>query len=265
MQLHNSFTVPVPVDEAWRALLDIERVSHCMPGATVEDFDGETIKGSAEVQVGPITVTYRGTATFLEKDEPEHLIVLAAKGKEVRGQGMAAAAVTGTLVERGGGTTVTVDTDLTITGRPAQFGRGVMSEVSDGLIGQFAGRLSAQLSEAAAAAHGPAAQNGAAEPAARGPVSRTGAAEPEPAAPLVGGGTGAHEAEPVDLPRRAGAPVAERAAAVLGAAALAALVVVLLRAICRRRGGHGRSGEGPAGPGAAAGRTVVVPIGSQPT
>jgi carbon monoxide dehydrogenase subunit G len=238
MQLHNSFTVPVPVDEAWRALLDIERVSHCMPGATVEDFDGETIKGSAEVQVGPITVTYRGTATFLEKYEPEHLIVLAAKGKEVRGQGMAAAAVTGTLAEHGGSTTVTVDTDLTITGRPAQFGRGVMSDVSDKLVGQFAGCLSAQLSEAAAAARGPAARSGAAEPAARGPVSRTGAVEPEPAAPLVGGGTGAYEAEPVDLPRRA--PVAERAAAVLGAAALAALVVVLLRGICRRRVGHGR-------------------------
>ncbi|MFB6781054.1 SRPBCC family protein [Streptomyces sp. NPDC056352] len=206
MQLHNSFTVPVPVDEAWRALLDIERVSHCMPGATVEDFDGETIKGSAEVQVGPIAVTYRGTATFLEKDEPEHLIVLAAKGKEVRGQGMAAAAVTGTLVERGGGTTVTVDTDLTITGRPAQFGRGVMSDVSDELIGQFAGCLAAQLSEAATAA----------------------------------GGTGASEAEPIDLLGRAGAPGAERAAAVLGAAALAALVVVLLRGICRRRVGHGR-------------------------
>ncbi|MFG2561309.1 SRPBCC family protein [Streptomyces sp. NPDC048496] len=240
MQLHHSFTVPVPVDEAWRALLDIERVSRCMPGATVEDFDGETIKGFAKVKVGPVTVTYRGTATFLEKDEPEHLIVLAAKGKEVRGQGMAAAAVTGTLAERGGGTTVTVDTDLTITGRPAQFGRGVMSDVSDRLIGQFAGCLSAQLSEAAVAARGPAAQNGAAGPAARGPVSRTGAAEPGPAAPLGGGGTGAYEAEPVDRLRTASAPVAERAAAVLGVAALAALAVVLLRGICRWRAGHGR-------------------------
>ncbi|MFI6060988.1 SRPBCC family protein [Streptomyces sp. NPDC051286] len=217
MQLHHSFTVPVPVDEAWRALLDIERVSRCMPGATVEDFDGETIKGSAKVKVGPITVTYRGTATFLEKDEPEHLIVLAAKGKEVRGQGMAAAAVTGTLAERGGGTTVTVDTDLAVTGRPAQFGRGVMSDVSDRLIGQFAGCLSAQLSEAAVAAR-----------------------EPEPAAPLGAGGAGMYEAEPIDRLRTAGAPVAERTATVLGAAALAALAVVLLRGICRRRAGHGR-------------------------
>ncbi|MEV7234930.1 SRPBCC family protein [Streptomyces sp. NPDC051020] len=217
MQLHHSFTVPVPVDEAWRALLDVERVSRCMPGATVEDFDGETIKGSAKVQVGPITVTYRGTATFLEKDEPEHLIVLAAKGKEVRGQGRAAAAVTGTLAERDDCTTVTVDTDLTVTGRPAQFGHGVMSDVSDRLIGQFAGCLSAQLSESAVTAR-----------------------EREPAAPFGTGGRGAYEAEPIDRLRTAGAPVAARAAAVLGAAALAALAVVLLRGICRRRAGHGR-------------------------
>ncbi|MEU0834183.1 SRPBCC family protein [Streptomyces sp. NPDC005969] len=225
MQLHHSFTVPVPVDEAWRALLDIERVSRCMPGATVEDFDGETIKGSAKVKVGPITVTYRGTATFLEKDEPEHLIVLAAKGKEVRGQGMAAAAVTGTLAERDACTTVTVDTDLTVTGGPAQFGRGVMSDVSDRLIGQFAGCFSAQLSEVAVAAR-----------------------EPEPAAPLGAGGTGAYEAEPVDRLRTAGAPVAARAAAALGAAALAALAVVLLRGICRRRAGHGRPPADPRTP-----------------
>ncbi|MFV5992636.1 SRPBCC family protein [Streptomyces sp. NPDC056231] len=224
MQLHHSFTVPVPVDEAWRALLDIERVSRCMPGATVEDFDGETIKGSAKVKVGPITVTYRGTATFLEKDEPEHLIVLAAKGKEVRGQGMAAAAVTGTLAERDDCTTVTVDADLTVTGRPAQFGRGVMSDVSDRLIGQFAGCSSAQLSEAAVAAR-----------------------EPEPAAPPGAGGTGVFEAEPIDRPRAAGAPVAERAAA-LGAAVLAALAVVLLRGICRRRAGHGRPPADPRTP-----------------
>lgn len=117
MQLQNSFTVPVPVDDAWRALLDIECVSHCMPGASVEEFDGDTIKGSVKVRVGPITVTYRGTATFLEKDESAHRVVLSARGNEVRGQGTASATVTGTLTDDDGGTTVAVTTDLTVTGR----------------------------------------------------------------------------------------------------------------------------------------------------
>ncbi|MFD4860487.1 SRPBCC family protein [Streptomyces atratus] len=147
MELQNSFTVPVPVDEAWRAPIDIERVSHCMPGATVEEFDGDTIKGFVKVRVGPITVTYRGTATFLEKDDSAHRVVLPARGNEVRGQGTASVTVIGTPADHDGGATVAVTTDLTVTdltvtGRPAQFGRGVMADVSDKLIGRFADCLS---------------------------------------------------------------------------------------------------------------------------
>ncbi|MFD0341054.1 SRPBCC family protein [Streptomyces sp. NPDC127117] len=213
MQLQNSFTVPVPVDEAWRALLDIDSVSHCMPGATVEEFDGDTVKGSVKVRVGPITVTYRGTATFLEKDDAAHRMVLSARGNEVRGQGTASATVTGTLTEHDGTTTVSVTTDLTVTGRPAQFGRGVMGEVSDGLIGRFADCLAQRLS--------------AARPAA--PATAAAADTPHSAAdtaPTDG-------AEPIDLLRAAGGPVTRRAARVLAVAALAALAVLLARRGCR--------------------------------
>ncbi|MFD4623726.1 SRPBCC domain-containing protein [Streptomyces sp. NPDC058475] len=147
MDLHHEFTVPVPVQDAWRVLLDIERVAPCMPGATVEDYDGKTITGSVKVKVGPITLTYRGTAVFEEQDEAAHRMVLVASGREARGQGTARATVTGTLSERDGGTAVSVRTDLTVTGRPAQFGRGVMAEVGDKLVGRFADCLSERLKE----------------------------------------------------------------------------------------------------------------------
>lgn len=147
MELHHEFTVPVPVDDAWRALLDVERIAPCMPGATVDDYDGKTVTGSVKVKVGPITVTYRGTAVFEEQDESAHRMVLIANGKETRGQGTARATVTGTLAERDDGTAVSVRTDLTVTGRPAQFGRGVMAEVGDKLVGQFAECLARRLEE----------------------------------------------------------------------------------------------------------------------
>lgn len=223
MELQHSFTVPVPVDEAWRVLLDIERVAPCMPGATVEDFDGETIEGAVKVRVGPVTVTYRGTATFQEKDESAHRIVLAAKGKEVRGQGTASATVTGTLADRDGATAVVVVTDLTITGRPAQFGRGVMAEVGDKLIGRFADCLARQLA-------GPEPAEGA---PADTPQRAAGGTEGELAAEAaVVAGAGNREAEPIDLLRTAGFPVAKRAAGVLLAGALAVLAVILIRRKC---------------------------------
>ncbi|MEU5890994.1 SRPBCC family protein [Streptomyces sp. NPDC047461] len=191
MELLHEFTVPVPVDEAWRALLDIERVAPCMPGATVQDYDGKTVNGSVKVKVGPITVTYKGTAVFEEQDEDTHRVVLIASGRETRGQGTARATVTGTLTEQDGGTAVSVRTDLTVTGRPAQFGRGVMAEVGDRIIGRFAQNLAEQLGD-----------------------------EPQETPPPV-------VDEPLDLIRTAGVPVAKRAAA--AAAVVVALVVVLRR------------------------------------
>lgn len=197
MELHHEFTVPVPVDDAWRTLLDIERVAPCMPGAAVEDYDGKTVTGSVKVKVGPIAVTYKGTAVFEEQDESAHRMVLIASGRETRGQGTARATVTGTLTEQDGGTSVSVRTDLTVTGRPAQFGRGVMAEVGDRLVGQFAQCLSERLVEPA------------------------GAVAERPA-----------DTEPLDLFRTAGVPVAKRAAVGVGAVVLVAVVVLGLR---RRR------------------------------
>lgn len=218
MELHHEFTVPVPVDEAWQTLLDIERVAPCMPGATVEAFDGKTVNGSVKVKVGPITVTYRGTAVFEEQDGTAHRMVLVATGRETRGQGTARATVTGSLAERDGGTSVSVRTELTVTGRPAQFGRGVMAEVGDRLVGQFAAclsqRLTAPAEKAAPSAAGTAA--GAATGAAA--VAPVGASPPDEA------GT-----EPLDLFRAAAVPVARRAGVVLAAAVLAWVVVRLCR------------------------------------
>ncbi|WP_329342532.1 SRPBCC family protein [Streptomyces sp. NBC_00663] len=194
MELHHEFTVPVPVDDAWRALLDIERVAPCMPGASVEDHDGKTVTGSVKVKVGPITVTYKGTAVFEEQDDAAHRMVLIASGRETRGQGTARATVTGKLVEQdGGGTAVSVHTDLTVTGRPAQFGRGVMAEVGDRIIGQFAACLAEQLA---------AVPDGVASPAEDGSL---------------------------DLLRAAGVPVARRLAPVIVAVVVTVLVVTRLR------------------------------------
>ncbi|MFJ6636147.1 SRPBCC family protein [Streptomyces sp. NPDC091376] len=222
MELRHEFTVPVPVEEAWRALLDIEHVAPCMPGATVEAYDGETITGTVKVKVGPITLTYRGTAVFDEKDETARRMVLTAGGKEVRGQGTARATVTATLGEAADGTAVSVLTDLTVTGRPAQFGRGVMAEVGDRLIGRFADCLSEKLAGTSGAE-----------------TTRPEAPRAQAPAPAAAGGAAkataraTGTAEPIDLVRTAGLPVAKRlAAAALVAGIVAALIAVLLR---RRR------------------------------
>ena len=251
MELHHEFTVPVPVEDAWRVLLDIERVAPCMPGAIVEDYDGKTVTGSVKVKVGPITVTYRGTAVFEEQDETAHRMVLIASGKETRGQGTARATVTGTLGERDGGTAVTVRTDLTVTGRPAQFGRGVMAEVGDKLVGRFADCLSERLNEPTAAAGSVAASTtslGSAEdPVAsadaagspKDPAASAGSAG-SPKDPAASAGSDAEPtvsarsgSEPIDLVRAAGLPIAKRVAVPVAAAV--AVVMVWLRVRRRRR------------------------------
>ncbi|SFF23769.1 SRPBCC family protein [Blastococcus tunisiensis] len=147
MQLENSFTVPVPIDEAWRVLLDIERIAPCMPGAALDSVDGDDFTGRVKVKLGPINLTYQGKASFIEKDEAAHKAVIDARGKDQRGNGTAAAVVTARLAAEGSITRVDVLTDLNITGRPAQFGRGVMTDVGNKLLGQFADKLAAQLGE----------------------------------------------------------------------------------------------------------------------
>ena len=145
MQLENSFTVPVPIDEAWRVLMDIERIAPCIPGAALDSVTGDDFTGRVKVKLGPINLTYQGKASFIERHDPAHKAVIDARGKDQRGNGTAAAVITATLAAEGDTTRVDVLTDLNITGRPAQFGRGVMTDVGNKLLGQFADKLSAQL------------------------------------------------------------------------------------------------------------------------
>src|SRR5436189_1603007 len=137
MKLENEFRVDVPIEEAWRVLLDVERIAPCMPGAQLQEVEGDEYRGIVKVKVGPITAQYKGAATFVERDEVNHKAVLRAEGRDTRGQGNANATITATLTPDGEGTRVTVVTDLTVTGKVAQFGRGVMADVSAKLLGQF--------------------------------------------------------------------------------------------------------------------------------
>jgi len=162
MELEHSFTVPVPEDRAWDVLLDVERVAPCMPGASLDSVDGDDIKGRIKVKVGPIAMTYAGTARFTERDPQAHVITLEASGKETRGAGTASATVRSVLQGENGQTHVTVHTTLNVTGRPAQFGRGVMAEVGGKLIGIFASNLADMLAAEPAAEQG-SAERGAAE------------------------------------------------------------------------------------------------------
>ncbi|WP_448610637.1 SRPBCC family protein [Geodermatophilus sp. URMC 60] len=179
MQLENSFTVPVPIDEAWRVLLDIERIAPCMPGAALDSVTGDDFTGRVKVKLGPINLTYQGKASFVEKDEAAHKAVIDGRGKDQRGNGTAAALITAQLKAEGDTTRVDVLTDLNITGRPAQFGRGVMTDVGNKLLGQFADKLAAQLAsgdEGATAAATPA-PAGQATPAKKAAAVAAGAAE----------------------------------------------------------------------------------------
>ena len=137
MELTNEFHVNVPVERAWAVLTDVELIAPCLPGAALEEIEGEEYRGGVKIKVGPITAQYKGKATFLEKDEANHKAVLRAEGRDTKGQGNANATITATLVSVGGGTDVKVVTDLTITGRVAQFGRGVLADVSAKLLNQF--------------------------------------------------------------------------------------------------------------------------------
>jgi uncharacterized protein len=246
MKLEHDFTVPAPVDEAWKALLDVEKVAPCMPGAALTSVDGDDFTGTVKVKVGPIQVTYKGQARFVEKDEAAHRVVIEASGKEARGSGTAAATVTAVLTAQGNQTRAEVVTDLNITGRPAQFGRGVMADVGAKLIGQFADCLAEEL------AGGNAAGSTVAEPTASSAAAATSAAEPvetTSTAPLPPSTSATPEAppapptpmparpqptpprkaaEPIDLLDVAGGSIAKRLAPV-------AVALVLLLLIVRRR------------------------------
>jgi uncharacterized protein len=145
MDLTHRFTVPTSVDETWAHFQDIASVAECFPGATVSSVEDDTFAGSVKVKLGPIALVYNGSGTFVEKDEAAHRFVVDAKGKDKRGNGTAGAKVTLTMADSGGSTDVEVVTDLSITGKPAQFGRGVVQDVSDKLLGQFVACLETRL------------------------------------------------------------------------------------------------------------------------
>ena len=189
MDLTNEFRVPLRVDEAWAVLTDIERIAPCMPGAALEGAEGDEYRGTVKVKVGPMTAQYKGTVRFLERDDAGHKAVLRAEGRETKGQGNAAATITATITADGDGSAVAVVTDLTISGKVAQFGRGVLSDVSSRLMGQFVDCLEKDLAATM-------------EPAI--PEAAGAAATAPRATPAA--------AEPVDLLATAGAPVAKRAA-----------------------------------------------------
>ncbi len=143
IELDHSFTVPVPPDQAWDVLLDVETIAPCMPGATVDEVDGDVVNGRIKVKVGPVSLTYKGTAKFTERNPETRVVVVEAAGKETRGAGTASATVRASLAPdaSGTGTEVTMHTTMNVTGRPAQFGRGVMVEVGGKLVEQFAANL----------------------------------------------------------------------------------------------------------------------------
>jgi hypothetical protein len=137
MELTNDFRVALPIDRAWVVFTDVERIAPCLPGAQLQEIEGDEFRGIVKVKVGPITAQYKGQAKFLSLDEENHVAVLRAEGRETRGQGNANATITATLTPDGEGTAVAIVTDLAITGRVAQFGRGVLGDVSAKLLDQF--------------------------------------------------------------------------------------------------------------------------------
>jgi carbon monoxide dehydrogenase subunit G len=194
MELEHSFTIPVSPERAWQVLLDVEQVAPCMPGATVDSVDGDEVTGRVKVKVGPVALTYAGKARFTERDEQAKSITLEASGKETRGAGTASATVHSSLADEGGGQTrVTVHTSMNVTGRPAQFGRGVMADVGGRIIEKFATNLAAQLAAGGQEAAG-----------AAGPGNLAAAAPGDPAVTAVSGdGVRQAPVEDLELPVRA--------------------------------------------------------------
>jgi len=237
LKLEHSFTVPADLETVWQAVLDPERVAPCMPGATLTEVDGDAFKGSVKVKVGPISLLYKGSGEFLEKDEAAGKVVIKAAGKDSGGNGTTSATATVTLAADGETTTGSVSTDLSITGKPAQFGRGLISEVGGKILDAFAACLAKKLapesepdppklSVVQKAEREEAAATGAAAGIA------TAKATEEISKPKLAAVHREPEAEPIDLLSYAGPSVVKRVAPLV-AALVALLVIVGLR---RRKG-----------------------------
>lgn len=242
IELDNSFTVPVPPEQAWEVLLDVERIAPCMPGASVLSVDGDSVEGQVKVKLGPLSLTYKGTAKFVGKDEANHTIVLDASGKETRGAGTASASVNAVLKpgQEAGTTTAAIHTSLNVTGRPAQFGRSLLPEISGKLIAQFAENLAAMISADSASKQpaAPAGEDGPeADSAATADAATTGSAPGDaaaaPAAVKVAplGQAAPAPEEHLNAFKFVVVPILKR---VVPVAAIAAAIAVLLRKLLRR-------------------------------
>lgn len=250
LKIEDQFRVDVPIDEAWRILLDVERIAPCMPGAQLQEIEGDEYRGVVKVKVGPITAQYKGAARIVEADEAARRIVLKGEGRDTRGQGNASATVTVQLAESDGATDVSVDTDLNVTGKVAQFGRGVMADVSSKLLAQFVASLEENViaggaggapNGSAASAEASAAAAASAAEAATAPPSEAALPAGEPPAPALGAGAAAPKAvegvrriegpevEPVDLMDAAGGAVVKRLVPVLAGIGIVVVLVWLFR------------------------------------
>ncbi|HEY6712790.1 MAG TPA: SRPBCC family protein [Rubrobacter sp.] len=146
MKINNEFTVGAPIQQAWDTMLNLERIAPCLPGAAIQDEKDEgEYDGTMKVKIGPITANYKGTVKFEEVDEDNHRAVLQATGRDARGQGTASATIVSTLQEEGDGTKISVETDMKLTGRAAQFGRGIAQDVATKMLDQFASCLEEEI------------------------------------------------------------------------------------------------------------------------
>ncbi|MEY2763308.1 MAG: hypothetical protein RLZZ43_1123 [Actinomycetota bacterium] len=157
MDLHHEFTVNVPVDEAWRVLTDLERIAPCLPGAQLTEVEGETYRGQVKVKVGPILAQFKGQASFVSRDDAAHTATLKGEGRDTTGKGNASAMITAELTAVDATSTrCVVNTDLSISGKVAQFGRGALADVSDKLLAQFVENLNQLIASAPPATAAPA-------------------------------------------------------------------------------------------------------------
>jgi uncharacterized protein len=243
IELDNSFTVPVPPEQAWDVLLDVERIAPCMPGASVTSVEGDEITGLVKVKLGPLSLSYKGTAKFIEKDQANHTIAIEASGKETRGAGTASATVHAALkpADIEGQTLVSIHTSLNVTGRPAQFGRSLLPEVSGKLISQFATNLEALITadgatatetpaEGAPAEATEATDAGSGESAVATAASPT-AATPTPTQPAA---VLPQQEDSLNLIKLVGVPILKRVIPVAAAVALIAVFGRRIRGMFKR-------------------------------
>ncbi len=208
MDLNHQFTVAVPVEDAWRILTDVERIAPCLPGAQLQEIEGDTYRGVVKVKVGPIQAQFKGQASFIERDDTAHKVVLKGEGRDTTGKGNAAAVITAEMTAvDANNTSVTVNTDLSVTGKVAQFGRGAMADISDKLLAQFVVNLNALIAE---------------QPATLAPASA------EPAATSGVRTIESAEVAPLDLLSAAGSPILKRAIPVV-VVVVAVLVWLVVR------------------------------------